>query len=276
MRSTSDSGSRRSLRQVLSGLGLAAVTLLLAACSDNNAIAPRGGYGYMGAPESAAGPMTATNQMPGLGTQAGEVRLSRVDTGAFIRQREKDPLEVVALYYNSEEGLQAMLRTPVLPKGRAKFLSPNGYLEYGITTPGGKALRGFEASGRRFVQGKSGDRYALYVRNMTKSRIEVVMSVDGLDVIDRGAASFEKRGYILDPGEKLKIEGFRVSSGAIQTFRFGSVSSSQAAQSYGARGAANAGVVGFAFFPESTSQPYGYRTGDIQRREMANPFPQSF
>ena len=277
------------LARILAATGLAVLTLLLAACgSSKNDYVPLGANqstAYYGdaaaAPRSAAAPSPsagtmASTEMPGLGTRAGEIKKSKVQVAPFVRERAKDPLEVMALYYNSEDGLEAMLRTPKLPRDKARFHSPRGFLEYGLSTRRGKPLPGFEASGRRFVQGESGERYALYVRNMTTSRVEVVMSVDGLDVIDRGPASFEKRGYILDPGEKQLIQGFRYSNSEIQAFRFGTVPSSLAAQSYGAAGAANAGVVGFALFPESRTQPNGYTGGDVQRREMANPFPQSF
>ena len=33
--------------------------------------------------------------------------------------------------------------------------------------------------------------------------------MDGLDVLDGKAASFGKRGYIMDPRSELEIDGFR-------------------------------------------------------------------
>jgi hypothetical protein len=278
------------IRRFLSLAGLGALTLLLAACGtrDYSPVGPNqaGAYGmtdYAASPPSAgagaareAAPSIASSEIPGLGTQAAEFKRSKARVGAFTRQRPKDPLEVVALYYNSEDGLRAMLRAPVLPRGKARFQTPRGYLEFGLASKRGGFLPGFEAGGRKFVEGESGERYALYIKNKTTSRLEVVMSVDGLDVIDRSPGSFDKRGYILDPGEKQLIQGFRYSESEIQAFRFGTVAGSLANQRYGAAGAANAGVVGFAIFPEAEYSYGSYTMGEAQRREMANPFPQNF
>jgi hypothetical protein len=61
------------------------------------------------------------------------------------------------------------------------------------------------------------------VRNQSDLRREVVLSVDGLDVLDRRPASVRKRGYVIPPRRTLVVEGFRQSSEAVAAFRFGPV-----------------------------------------------------
>ena len=50
-----------------------------------------------------------------------------------------------------------------------------------------------------FVVGEAGQRYTIVLHNATNVRLEAVVSVDGLDVMDGKDASFKKRGYIIDP-----------------------------------------------------------------------------
>jgi hypothetical protein len=72
-------------------------------------------------------------------------------------------------------------------------------------------LPGLIVGDRWFVVGEEGRRYSIVVRNRSDFRLEIVLSVDGLDVIDGRPASFRKRGYIVNPHRKLVVEGFRQS-----------------------------------------------------------------
>ncbi len=60
---------------------------------------------------------------------------------------------------------------------------------------------------RWFVVGEEGRRYSIVVRNRSEFHMEVVLSVDGLDVIDGRPASFRKRGYLIRPNGRLAVEG---------------------------------------------------------------------
>jgi len=62
------------------------------------------------------------------------------------------------------------------------------------------------------------------------SMLEAVATVDGLDVSSGRPGSFDRRGYVLDPRETLRIEGFRRSMEEVAAFRFGAVSDSYAAE----------------------------------------------
>jgi len=86
------------------------------------------------------------------------------------------------------------------------------------------------------------------VTNPTAQRIEAVVSVDGLDVIDGESADYAtKRGYVVPAHGELRIEGFRVSTAEVAAFRFSSVADSYAGRKGKAR---NVGVVGLAVFEE--------------------------
>jgi hypothetical protein len=111
----------------------------------------------------------------------------------------------------------------------------------------GVPLREYLHEGDNFVEGRAGDRYALRVRNNTGRRVEVVATVDGLDVVDGKTGGFSKRGYVIAPWQTYDIEGFRLDMGRVAAFRFGSVADSYAARKGDAR---NVGVIGVAFFAE--------------------------
>ena len=66
-------------------------------------------------------------------------------------------------------------------------------------------------AGREYVAGVDGQRYSIEIANDTGLRVEAVASVDGLDVIDGQRGSLAKRGYLVEPGSTLQIDGFRCS-----------------------------------------------------------------
>ncbi|MGI9240953.1 MAG: hypothetical protein ACR2RV_09130 [Verrucomicrobiales bacterium] len=193
---------------------------------------------------------------PGLGTSWGESRQSRVDNTEFERG-SRSPYTKMAIRYNDATGL---------PSGRWSARQPfsaGGIASIGIKS-GGRYLKCYGTSADPVVVGKHGQRYSIHVKNHTGERIEVVLSVDGLDVLDGRSASQRKRGYVIAPHGRLEVEGFRRSYESVAAFRFGSVSSSYAARSTGS--ARNVGVIGAAIFREEGGS-------DWHTRQQANPFP---
>jgi len=115
----------------------------------------------------------------------------------------------------------------------------------------GRQLDTYRHRGRFYVLGGTGDRYSIRVHNPTGNRIEAVVSVDGLDVIDGKTANFDsKRGYVVPPYDSITIEGFRTSTANVATFRFSSVANSYAGRKGQAR---NVGVIGVAIFEEKAA-----------------------
>jgi hypothetical protein len=111
----------------------------------------------------------------------------------------------------------------------------------------GLPLKVYSHRGRFYVPGMVGHRYTIRLSNPTPRRVEAVISVDGLDVIDGKTADLHKRGYVVPPHGELRVDGFRVSTQQVATFRFSSVASSYAGRKGQAR---NVGVIGVAFFEE--------------------------
>jgi hypothetical protein len=122
----------------------------------------------------------------------------------------------------------------------------------------GAPLPTFEHRGRTYVLGALGARYAVRVRNGSGERVEVIVSVDGRDVLDGQPSRLEKRGYIVAPYGSVEVDGYRLSDAAVAAFRFASVPRSYAARMGDAR---DVGVVGVAVFPE--------RALDVAERQRA-------
>ena len=114
----------------------------------------------------------------------------------------------------------------------------------------GEALPTYSLKDRFYVQGNANERYVIRITNPTDHRIEAVVSVDGLDVIDGENGDLRKRGYVVPAWGETRIEGFRTSQADVATFRFSSVSGSYAGQKGKAR---NVGVIAVALFEEQAA-----------------------
>jgi len=209
---------------------------------------------------------------PGLATQWGETRTSQVHSAAFTRGNPAMPI-VNTLYYNNREGIGAIVGSLVYQQATPRTfplvgnLAP-GEIAWGIQNEQGQLLEGLSVDDKNYVIGEVGRRYAIVVHNYTDRRVEVVLSVDGLDVMDGKAAAFTKSGYLVAPYSTLTVDGFRQSMETVAAFRFGSVSESYANKKYG--DTRNVGVIGLALF-------YEYLPDDeINRRHSADPFPNRF
>lgn len=139
--------------------------------------------------------------------------------------------------------------TPARPEAAASRWGP---YELELVDEGGVGLPTFEHRRRAYVLGQLGQRYLVRVRNGSWRRIEVVVSVDGRDVVDGRPAAWQKRGYLVEPYGEVRIDGFRLSGEAVAAFRFSSVPRSYAARMGDAR---DVGVIGVAVFPERAPRP---------------------
>jgi hypothetical protein len=121
-----------------------------------------------------------------------------------------------------------------------------------IMRENGETLPTYGLKDRFYVQGNANERYVIRITNPTDHRIEAVVSVDGLDVIDGENGDLRKRGYVVPPYGETRIEGFRTSQADVATFRFSSVTGSYAGQKGKAR---NVGVIAVALFEEQAAEP---------------------
>ncbi len=131
------------------------------------------------------------------------------------------------------------------PKVRAPY-------DVQVIRENGETLPTYAAKDRFYVQGNAGERYIIRITNPTPNRVEAVVSVDGLDVVDGDEGDLRKRGYIVPPNGDVRIEGFRTSLDDVATFRFSSVDGSYAGKKGKAR---NVGVIAVAIFEEQAPPP---------------------
>lgn len=211
-------------------------------------------------------------ERPGLGTEWGETRDSRVSSAPFERQDYATPLSTASFFYNDESGVRAMLGSGYWERRTDGISTARGAITIRVVDAQGAPLPTFATGGRSYVMGNDGARYAIRIENQTGARFEAVATVDGLDVIDGQPGAFEKRGYLVAPWSTVEIDGFRRSEEQVAAFRFGKVRDSYAAKRGSDR---NVGVIGVAVFQErGSSWPWSRR--ELERRDAADAFPGRF
>lgn len=142
-----------------------------------------------------------------------------------------------------------------------------------ILRENGETLPTYSLKDRFYVQGNANERYTIRITNPTERRIEAVVTVDGLDVIDGENGDLRKRGYVVPPYGETRIEGFRTSQADVATFRFSSVSGSYAGQKGKAR---NVGVIAVALFEEQAAEPEQQIVGQAPPPPPTHRMPYDF
>jgi hypothetical protein len=236
------------------------------------AAAPRGEAAEASADGAYRPAPTPQEERPGLGTEWGEARQSRVSSAPFERQDFSTPLTTTSFFYNDESGVRAMLGSAYWDRRSDGISAARGAITIRVVDDHGAPLPTFSAGGRSYVMGNDGARYSIRIENQTGARFEAVATVDGLDVIDGQPGSFEKRGYLLGPWSTVEIDGFRRSEDEVAAFRFGRVQDSYAKKRGSDR---NVGVIGVAVFQERGSS-YRWTERELGRRGAADAFPGRF
>lgn len=191
---------------------------------------------------SAPGPISSAENVRAestrLGTQWGEGLDSRVTT-VHLKRAGNQPLAMNVLRYSAASHEGERLRELAIANGRVGIR---------VLRENGAAWPIYRTDGAEHLQGKSGERYSLEYRNYSKTKTyEIVATVDGLDVLNGQPGSIRNRGYVLRPGDVVRIKGFRKSRDEVAAFRFASVADSYAANS-AAGSPTNVGVIGTAVF----------------------------
>jgi hypothetical protein len=116
----------------------------------------------------------------------------------------------------------------------------------------GQPLRVWRHHGRLFVAGQPGAPYSLRVTNHTDGRVLVVLSVDGVNIVNGETANYNQRGYVLTGYQSHDINGWRKSETEIAAFSFAPLP-----QSYAARTGrpSDVGIIGMAVFKEKVVPP---------------------
>jgi hypothetical protein len=210
------------------------------------------------------------HRTPGLGTEWGEQRESRVHDVTFIRADHDRPFAVATMQYNDRDGVDALVAYREAVRSH-ETTAAGGALTVSVVDNSGDPLEAVHLGDRTYVIGSVGKRYSIVLTNHTGRRVEAVATVDGLDVINGRAGSMQNRGYVVMPFATLTIDGFRQSQDSVAAFRFARVGDSYAAQVGKPR---NVGVIGVAFFAERGDEEQWTRA-ELERRDTANPFPAS-
>ena len=106
--------------------------------------------------------------------------------------------------------------------------------------------------GSAWVAGRPGERYAVRLTNRSGTRVLVVLSVDGVNVISGQTAATAQTGYVLAPWQSADITGWRKSDAEAAAFYFTALPDSYAARTDRPH---NVGVIGAAVFRERVAAP---------------------
>lgn len=121
-----------------------------------------------------------------------------------------------------------------------------------IDRESGAALVRYPSRGRYYSPGTPGGRYAVGLVNRSAERVLMVLSVDGVNAITGETAAWSQSGYVLGPGERFEITGWRKSDSHIAAFEFTSLGDSYASRT---GRPAHVGVIGVAVFREAPPAP---------------------
>ena len=106
-------------------------------------------------------------------------------------------------------------------------------------------------SGKHYIAGNPGERYAIRLSNRSAERVLAVLSVDGVNVVTGETANPQQSGYVLVPYASVEIAGWRKSDSEVAQFYFTALPDSYAARTQRLH---NVGVIGVAAFREK-AQP---------------------
>jgi hypothetical protein len=149
----------------------------------------------------------------------------------------------------------------------ASYIHPLARIEIFDRTAG-HALPVYVYENRLYVAGEPGHRYEVRLANRTGERLLAVTSVDGVNVITGKAADERQSGYVLDPWDRVSIDGWRKSLDEVATFYFTRLSNSYAARTGRPE---NIGVIGVAVFRERRPccHPHPYQERDSVTSQSA-------
>lgn len=256
------------MKQWIYAIGLCSCVGVMGCASSSQRVMQWKSSRSSGMAQSRSANIARQRSRPGLGTAYGRSVYAPVRFVRFVRATHQ-PRALLRLYYNDRMGIHSMLRVSRHSCCRPMRMRSSTGVSVWLTDPSVRSVfPGLRAHGRTFVVGQNGAPYAIALRNNSRKRYEVVLSVDGLDVTDGRRASVRKRGYILYPGRTLVVRGFRQSVRRVARFRFRSVSQSYAALKGKPR---HIGVIGVALFAERTRERHSLH-GESRYRLEARPF----
>lgn len=191
----------------------------------------------------------------------------------WVRQVEARPQQVLRCYYGPPEVIRMMIDelgdVAVPVRGLSRF--GNGAVAAGFKDERGRWLRGVECGGVLLVEGTEDQVYRLVVENRTDSLLELLPSVDGLDLESGMALDLNTPGRQVPPRATTLfsfINGPDVKAGPL---KFRAISGPQAIHQISSKG--TLGSVQVAVFLAEGADTFQARP-PLARRNKARTFPQ--
>jgi hypothetical protein len=113
-----------------------------------------------------------------------------------------------------------------------------------------RAVREYTHRGQTFIEGRAGSDYQLEVKNDNGFRVEAVVSVDGLSVIDGKAAGIQSSGYLIDAYSSIVIPGWKLNGEQAAKFAFTEKAKGNSYEKQSTGSDQNNGVIGIIVFKE--------------------------
>lgn len=127
----------------------------------------------------------------------------------FQRHDAHRPFLKTHLYYGDTGSVKTMIEAQDDYVGRFRGLHRvgDGILSVGVKKGPAHWLRTHECGGHLFVEAKAGESCQIAIRNETRNRLEVVVAMDGRDVLSGAQETSHQNGVILAPGEVRVLGG---------------------------------------------------------------------
>jgi hypothetical protein len=130
----------------------------------------------------------------------------------------------------------------------------------------GKPVKEYKTDGKTYIQGNTGTRYSIRVKNNSYKRVMAVVYVDGNSVLND---KNDDSGYVIDGYKSVTINGFRTSMDTEAAFEFSRKGDSRAQKVKG--NAVNCGAIGVKIIAEKEK---GYIIPcDLEKFKTPNPAP---
>jgi hypothetical protein len=118
-----------------------------------------------------------------------------------------------------------------------------------------RAIFEYQHNNQVFIEGRQGSNYEIELRNHTLARVQAILSVDGLSVIDGQKAGANSRSYLIEPGVPLRIPGWLINEQNAAKFAFAGKQDSYASQISDGQ-TRNIGVIGVLVYTEKMALSY--------------------
>ena len=117
-----------------------------------------------------------------------------------------------------------------------------------------RPINEYPHNGQTFIEGRDGSNFEIEFKNLSPNRVEAVLSVDGLSIIDGKEAGPQSSGYLVDAYGTIRIPGWKLTNDQVAAFQFAGKKKSYAQQSTGS--SRNTGVIGALVFSEKNAAVY--------------------